>query len=111
MCIVFVALEQHPGYKFVILSNRDEALSRPTLRSHFWDPTSAPAAIDSVEVSDITENTDYSAIERSNVTSEAATNQILAGTEFALICLLNSNFLTRLCSLQSLTDVLHPILS
>lgn len=74
----------------MILSNRDEALSRPTLRSHFWDPTSVPAAVDSVEVSDVTENTDYTAIERANSASEAATNQILAGTEFALFPLLRS---------------------
>lgn len=39
MCIVFVAVETHPRYKFVILSNRDESFGRPTLNSDFWTPS------------------------------------------------------------------------
>lgn len=36
MCIVFVANNAQPRYKYVILSNRDEDFARPTVRSAFW---------------------------------------------------------------------------
>ena len=36
MCILFVALEQHPDYPLVIAANRDEFFRRPTRMSGFW---------------------------------------------------------------------------
>ncbi len=36
MCIVFIALNQHPDYPLIIAANRDEFYSRPTQSSHFW---------------------------------------------------------------------------
>ncbi|OZJ02291.1 hypothetical protein BZG36_05345, partial [Bifiguratus adelaidae] len=37
MCILFWALQQHPRYRFVFCSNRDEYLARPTAPASFWD--------------------------------------------------------------------------
>ena len=39
MCIVFVAIEQHPRYPLIIAANRDEFFNRPTLPSHVWGPS------------------------------------------------------------------------
>lgn len=36
MCILFIAVEQHPDYPLIIAANRDEFYSRPTMHSHFW---------------------------------------------------------------------------
>ncbi|MDC8831208.1 NRDE family protein [Alteromonas gilva] len=36
MCIVFIALQQHPDYPLIIAANRDEFYARPTQSSHFW---------------------------------------------------------------------------
>lgn len=36
MCILFVAIEQHPRYPLIIAANRDEFFNRPTSASHFW---------------------------------------------------------------------------
>lgn len=83
MCIVFVALEQHPGYKFVILSNRDEALSRPTLRSHFWDPASAPAPIDRINLPAGLSSDAKDLSGQVSTADEATINEILGGMEFA----------------------------
>ena len=37
MCILFIAIEQHPDYPLVIAANRDEFYARPTQSSHFWE--------------------------------------------------------------------------
>lgn len=36
MCILFIAVEQHPDYPLIIAANRDEYFARPTDTSHFW---------------------------------------------------------------------------
>jgi uncharacterized protein with NRDE domain len=36
MCISLIAYKYHPDYPLIILSNRDEYHSRPTLSAHFW---------------------------------------------------------------------------
>lgn len=38
MCIIFIAVAVHAGFKYVILSNRDEAYHRDTSTVHFWSP-------------------------------------------------------------------------
>lgn len=75
----------------MILSNRDEALSRPTLRSHFWDPTSLPAALNSVEVSGLRDPSAEASLDQVAASAEATMSHILGGTEFAhFLQLLNS---------------------
>ncbi|KAI7897937.1 NRDE protein-domain-containing protein [Cokeromyces recurvatus] len=37
MCILFWTVDNHPKYRFIFASNRDEFLKRPTARAHFWD--------------------------------------------------------------------------
>ncbi|MDT0594359.1 NRDE family protein [Glaciecola petra] len=36
MCILFIAVNQHPKYPLIIAANRDEFHKRPTQASHFW---------------------------------------------------------------------------
>jgi uncharacterized protein with NRDE domain len=36
MCLIFVAVDAHPKYRFVIAANRDEFYDRPTLPVSFW---------------------------------------------------------------------------
>lgn len=36
MCILFIAVEQHPEYPLIIAANRDEFYQRPTLSSEYW---------------------------------------------------------------------------
>ena len=36
MCILFIAVEQHPEYPLIIAANRDEFHARLTSPSHFW---------------------------------------------------------------------------
>ncbi len=36
MCLVLIAIEQHPEYPIIILSNRDEFYTRPTQPAHYW---------------------------------------------------------------------------
>lgn len=36
MCILFIAVKQHPDYPLIIAANRDEYFARPTESSHFW---------------------------------------------------------------------------
>lgn len=36
MCILFIALEQHPEYPVIICANRDEFHQRPTQNMHWW---------------------------------------------------------------------------
>ncbi|GAA6183259.1 NRDE family protein [Aliiglaciecola sp. NS0011-25] len=36
MCILFIAVEQHPEYPLIIAANRDEFHQRPTVQSDFW---------------------------------------------------------------------------
>ncbi|MEP4889650.1 MAG: NRDE family protein [Aliiglaciecola sp.] len=36
MCILFIAVEQHPDYPLIIAANRDEFHQRPTAQSEFW---------------------------------------------------------------------------
>ncbi|TRY32375.1 NRDE family protein [Aliiglaciecola sp. M165] len=36
MCILFIAVQQHPQYPLIIAANRDEFHNRPTLQSNFW---------------------------------------------------------------------------
>lgn len=38
MCILFIAIQQHPQYPLIIAANRDEFFQRPTQASHFWPP-------------------------------------------------------------------------
>ena len=38
MCILFIALEQHPKYPLIVCANRDEFHHRPTEQAHFWMP-------------------------------------------------------------------------
>jgi uncharacterized protein with NRDE domain len=37
MCIAIISTT-HPDYAFILLSNRDEVISRPTLQADWWDP-------------------------------------------------------------------------
>jgi len=37
MCILFLALQQHPKYPVIICANRDEFHQRPTQEMHHWD--------------------------------------------------------------------------
>ena len=37
MCILFIAVNQHPDYPLIIAANRDEFHARLTQASHFWD--------------------------------------------------------------------------
>lgn len=36
MCILFIAIQQHPDYPLIIAANRDEFYARPTRSSQFW---------------------------------------------------------------------------
>ncbi len=36
MCILFIAINQHPQYPVIICANRDEFHQRPTQNMHFW---------------------------------------------------------------------------
>jgi uncharacterized protein with NRDE domain len=36
MCILFIAIEQHPDYPVIICANRDEFHQRPTQNMHWW---------------------------------------------------------------------------
>ncbi|MFQ6372094.1 NRDE family protein [Shewanella sp. YIC-542] len=36
MCILFIALQQHPDYPLILCANRDEYHQRPTQAAHFW---------------------------------------------------------------------------
>lgn len=36
MCILFIAVKQHPKFPLIIAANRDEFYQRPTLSSDFW---------------------------------------------------------------------------
>lgn len=36
MCILFIAVKQHPEYPLIIAANRDEFFARPTASSKFW---------------------------------------------------------------------------
>ncbi|KAI8137181.1 NRDE protein-domain-containing protein [Fennellomyces sp. T-0311] len=38
MCILFWTVDNHPRYRFIFASNRDEFLNRPTAHAHFWPP-------------------------------------------------------------------------
>ncbi len=40
MCILFIAVNQHPDYPLIIAANRDEFHKRPTQASHFWHSNS-----------------------------------------------------------------------
>lgn len=37
MCVIFLAINQHPKYRFILAANRDEFYERPTAQAHFWD--------------------------------------------------------------------------
>lgn len=37
MCIVFLSLGCHPGYKVIVLDNRDEVFGRPTSMVSEWE--------------------------------------------------------------------------
>jgi uncharacterized protein with NRDE domain len=37
MCLIFLALNQHPSYKLIIAANRDEFYVRKTAPAHFWE--------------------------------------------------------------------------
>ncbi|ORY03614.1 DUF833-domain-containing protein [Basidiobolus meristosporus CBS 931.73] len=53
MCINFWTL-QHPKYRFVFASNRDEFLARATKRAEFWPP--AESALSGIDTTHITAN-------------------------------------------------------
>ncbi|STX51755.1 Uncharacterized conserved protein [Legionella busanensis] len=36
MCLALIAINKHPKYPLIILSNRDEFYARPTSSAHFW---------------------------------------------------------------------------
>jgi uncharacterized protein with NRDE domain len=36
MCLIFIALKQHPEYKFILAANRDEFYKRKTASADFW---------------------------------------------------------------------------
>lgn len=36
MCLIFIALKQHPDYKLIIAANRDEFYNRKTAAADFW---------------------------------------------------------------------------
>ncbi len=36
MCILFLAINEHPNYPLIICANRDEFYNRPTKAAHFW---------------------------------------------------------------------------
>ncbi|XQW85986.1 NRDE family protein [Thalassotalea piscium] len=46
MCILFVALNQHPNYPLIVCANRDEYHQRPTKRMHLWPEHSLYAGKD-----------------------------------------------------------------
>lgn len=37
MCIIFLALNQHPDHRVLLLANRDEFYDRPTAAAHYWE--------------------------------------------------------------------------
>lgn len=37
MCLILLANEVHPTYKYIIIANRDEFYHRPSLPIHFWE--------------------------------------------------------------------------
>lgn len=37
MCLIFLAIDNHPEYKLVIAANRDEFYNRKTAPAHFWE--------------------------------------------------------------------------
>ena len=37
MCILFLAINQHPDYPMIICANRDEFHQRPTKEAHYWE--------------------------------------------------------------------------
>ena len=37
MCILFLAIKQHPNYPLIIAANRDEYHNRPSLPMHYWE--------------------------------------------------------------------------
>lgn len=37
MCLIFVALNQHPAYKLIVAANRDEFYNRRTAGAHYWE--------------------------------------------------------------------------
>ena len=36
MCILFIAIKQHPQYPLIIAANRDEFFARPSRAAHYW---------------------------------------------------------------------------
>ena len=45
MCILFVAVNQHPNYPLIICANRDEFHQRPTQTMHWWPETNRQDSI------------------------------------------------------------------
>lgn len=37
MCVILLALDSHPRYRWIVAANRDELYARPSLPSHFWE--------------------------------------------------------------------------
>ncbi|MBF0237944.1 MAG: NRDE family protein [SAR324 cluster bacterium] len=36
MCVLFLVSQQHSGFPFILLSNRDEFFHRPSVKAHYW---------------------------------------------------------------------------
>ena len=45
MCILFIAVNQHPDYPLIICANRDEFHQRPTQQMHWWPNSKKPLQI------------------------------------------------------------------
>ncbi len=45
MCILFLAIDQHPKYPVIICANRDEFHQRPTKKMHWWQETDVQHSI------------------------------------------------------------------
>lgn len=50
MCILFLAINQHPDYPLIVAANRDESFARPSQPMHYWqDNPSILAGRDSLQ--------------------------------------------------------------
>lgn len=105
MCILFIALKQHPNYPLIIAANRDEFHARPTLASHFWE--NQPNILAGKDISaggtwmGINKSGDLAALTNIRAPGKELANAVSRGE-------LASNYLQQYCSqeeyLQRLSD-------